>query len=229
MKSSWRRSSDFTKTALASLSPVETLVYPGTGMTFGMIDRGPGGMAGMTMTGLAKMRMVLNMFLNLILLAKVVTDQHLKDLREMLKPPLLGQLGPHRAHRHDGGSVTGPPLAAIPENAVPDVQKTPLHELSVADSFIMEVLRGWRLLQAAGLTAEEKCNILSTTKHSSDHRVRSSEPVWDEQLLGQHRGNFGTFQTFAASVDDGEWFEPESQDPWEDGWDDWSSSYYAGQ
>ena len=114
------------------------------------------------------------MFLNLILLAKVVTDQHLKDLRETLKPPLLGQLGPHRAHRHDGGSVTGPPLAAIPENAVPDVQKTPLDELSVADSFIMEVLRGWGLLQAAGLTAEEKRNILSTTKNSLDYETIAS-------------------------------------------------------
>ena len=41
---------------------------------------------------------------------------------------------------------------------------TPVHELSIADSFIMEVLGGWRLLQVAGLNAEEKPDILSTTK-----------------------------------------------------------------
>ena len=65
--------------------------------------------------------------------------------------PPVGATGSSPSHRPDGGSVLGPPLAAIPEHTTPDAQKTPLDELSVADSFIMEVLRGWRLLQAAGL------------------------------------------------------------------------------
>ncbi|CAE7260629.1 nosip [Symbiodinium pilosum] len=95
----------------------------------------------------------------------------------------------------------------------------------------MEVLRGWRLLQAAGLTAEEKRDILSTTKNSLDYETIASalQNLWDEQLLGHRRGNGNTFQNFAASVDEGDWFDPESSDAWHDGWDDWSSSYYAGQ
>ena len=65
----------------------------------------------------------------------------------------------------------------------------PIDEISVADSFIMGVLRGWRLLQAAGLNAEEKRDILGSTKNSFlDYEVISSalQTLWDEQLLG-HR------------------------------------------
>ena len=41
-------------------------------------------------------------------------------------------------------------------------------ELSVTDSFIMGVLRGWRLLQAACLNPEETRDILSATQNSLD-------------------------------------------------------------
>ena len=51
--------------------------------------------------------------------------------------------------------------------------KQAIDEPTMADSFIMNVLRGWRLLQAAGLTAEEQRAILSTTRNSLDHEVVS--------------------------------------------------------
>ena len=66
----------------------------------------------------------------------------------------------------------------------------PLDELSIADSFLLGVLRGWRLLQAAGLSAEEKRDILSTSKNSLEYEVIAAalQTLWDEQLLG-HRGS----------------------------------------
>ena len=39
----------------------------------------------------------------------------------------------------------------------------------MADSFIMGVLRGWRLLQAASLSPEDKRDILSTTRNSLEY------------------------------------------------------------
>ena len=40
---------------------------------------------------------------------------------------------------------------------------TTIDEFSLADSFVLGVLRGFRLLQSAGLTADEKRDILSAT------------------------------------------------------------------
>ena len=62
-----------------------------------------------------------------------------------------------------------------------------IDEMSVADSFIMGVLRGWRLLQATELTAEEKRDILSTTHNSLEYDTiaQALQGLWDEQLLGQ--------------------------------------------
>ena len=49
-----------------------------------------------------------------------------------------------------------------------------LDELTLADSFIMNVLREWRLLQAAGLSPDETRDILSTTKNSLDFETVSA-------------------------------------------------------
>ena len=70
-----------------------------------------------------------------------------------------------------------------------------LSELSLADSFIMQVLRGWRLLQAASLSPEETRDILSSTQQQLTFEAISGalQSLWDEQLLGQRyqpwRGN----------------------------------------
>ena len=92
-------------------------------------------------------------------------------------------------------SATGP-TPAVPSTAAPAVESTipPIaaldgnlvSELSITDSFIMGVLRGWRLLQAASLSNEEKRDILSTTRNQMDYESISSalRLLWDEQLLG---------------------------------------------
>ena len=101
-------------------------------------------------------------------------------------PAARATTGSSPSHRGDGP-------AEVVEDKKPLVTDVAIDELSVADSFIMGVLRGWRLLQAAGLTAEEKRDILSTTKNSLDYDTVASalQSLWDEQLLG-HRGHSGT-------------------------------------
>ena len=108
-----------------------------------------------------------------------------------------------------------------------------IDELSVADSFIMGVLRGWRLLQAAGLTAEEKRDILSTTKNSLEYETVASalQSLWDEQLLG-HRGHRATSGFHLNLMDQN--VDEETYGNYDDDWswgnsDDggWYDSYYA--
>ena len=61
-----------------------------------------------------------------------------------------------------------------------------LSELSFADSFVLGVLRGFRLLQAAGLSAEERRDILSATRGSLEfeHVNKALQTLWDEQFTG---------------------------------------------
>ena len=146
------------------------------------------------------------------------------------RPPERGATGSSPSHRDgqatidagDGGSQgrhsTSPPLRAI-------------DELSVADSFIMSVLRGWRLLQAAGLTPEEVRDILSSTRNSLDYETvaQALQGLWDEQLLGQRYRPQGhhAFATIAESADA---FYHDYNDEWWDGEDEWwdEQAYYAG-
>ena len=86
-----------------------------------------------------------------------------------------------------------------------------VNETSLADSFIMQVLRGWRLLQAASLSAEETRDILSTTQNKLTFEAISQalQTLWDDQLLG-HRYRPAWQQANAL------WSEGE--DEWSDGW-----------
>lgn len=63
-----------------------------------------------------------------------------------------------------------------------------LAELSFADSFVLGVLRGFRLIQSAGLTAEERRDFLSATHGSLDFDEvgRALQTLWDDQFTG-HR------------------------------------------
>ena len=91
----------------------------------------------------------------------------------------------------------------------------------------MDVLRGWRLLQAAGLNAEEKRDILSTTKNSLDYSVISSalQSLWDDQLLGNHRHHAGAHNLHLAdSFDDHAAYQHDMDDWWED--DAWGQDWW---
>ncbi|CAE7510524.1 unnamed protein product [Symbiodinium sp. CCMP2592] len=120
-------------------------------------------------------------------------------------------------------------------------QPKAVDELALADSFIMEVLRGWRLLQAAGLNAEEKRDILSTTKNSLDYEVIAAalQNLWDEQLLGQRQGSSSYHAHYSEAVDaetsyyqDAWWQEDDAwwyEDYFVDGYydDSWWENYAA--
>ena len=103
--------------------------------------------------------------------------------------------------------------------------------MSVADSFIMDVLRGWRLLQAAGLNAEEKRDTLSTTKNSLDYTVISAalQSLWNDQLLG--RGHLGSSTAYVAHHMDHFWEDQlyyQDMDDWN--WQDggsWHDGYFG--
>ena len=72
---------------------------------------------------------------------------------------------------------------------------------SLADSFVLGVLRGFRPLQAAGLNADEKRDIVSATRGSLEFEVI----VKDEQLLGRPGG---WLQDYAAETDWDSWTDP---------------------
>ena len=128
------------------------------------------------------------------------------------EPPVSAAPGSSPSHRVGAASEHSAPG---PESD-PGKPKIPqdVSEVSLADSFIMGVLRGWRLLKAASLTPEETRDILSTTQNKLDFEAISQalSALWDEQLLGhrysQHAGRHG-------SSNNALWHE------WhDDGWDD---------
>ena len=102
--------------------------------------------------------------------------------------------------------------------------------LSMTDSFIMGVLRGWRLLQAAGLNHEEKRDILATSQNRMDYDSisRALMTLWDDQLLGRQQAQHGhlhvqeSHEDFAASSD---WMDSQWGESW---WDDeWQNGYWV--
>ncbi|CAE7564781.1 unnamed protein product, partial [Symbiodinium necroappetens] len=122
------------------------------------------------------------------------------------EPPVAAP-GSSPSHRGDGDApLPREPAEAAPQADQAEVPREAVDEMSVADSFILGVLRGWRLLQAAGLSAEEKRDILSSTKNSLDYEVVAAalQSLWDDQLLGHrnHSGH-GTYSlNYAAPTDD---------------------------
>ena len=97
--------------------------------------------------------------------------------------------------------------------------------LSITDSFILEQLRGWRLLTSASLSSDEWRDVLGTTQGKLDYQSISDalQVLYDEQMNGASRHQFthhpasaNTVEAFAMNGDD--------EEDWS--WDDtsWSSS-----
>ena len=112
----------------------------------------------------------------------------------------------------------GPP--SVHSAAIQAPSTAGVSELSPTDSFIMGVLRGWRLLQAACLNAEETRDILSTTQNRLEFEAISTalQTVCDEQLLGQR------YHPSSASSNYGHVYMQQSWD--DDTWpsDSWDTS-----
>ena len=109
--------------------------------------------------------------------------------------------------------------------------------LNLADSFILNQLRGWRLLSGAALSSEEWRSILASTKNQLDYDSISSAlmVLFDEQIPHQHRlhqhhsqhhgggpHHFNMAEGDDWSWDDSSWWDDQwaAQVRWDDdGWD----------
>ena len=137
-------------------------------------------------------------------------------------PP--GATGSSPSHRAEVASQAG----SLTRQGQPPETPKAVDELSMADSFILEVLRGWRLMQASGLTAEERRDILASTKNSMEYSVIAAalQNLWDDQLFGRgYHAHVPNHQAYYADLPDNNEaayaFYPEGEDSWwgeDDGW-----------
>ena len=125
----------------------------------------------------------------------------------------------------------------------PGFETGDISEFSLADSFVLGVLRGFRLLQAAGLTADEKRDILASTKGSLEFEVvtQALQTLWDEQFLGRQltslRSSMGNYfnETFLANEENYErgWWDEDFYDgywadeSWDSSWDSWHEAQHG--
>ena len=175
-------------------------------------------------------------------------------LESMMRPPPVsngaatltaqnpgdGAVGAQSPSRRAGTPSGGTPGTPGPDgNESLDADRDNLgdpSEFTLADSFVLNVLRGFRLLQSAGLSAEEKRDILSATKGDLDFSVvvAAIQTLWDEQFLGrrqQQPRNHGNSFMDTCTVDEyngnQDWghhdgYDHYGTDGWNDStWDDW--------
>ena len=134
----------------------------------------------------------------------------------------------------DGASTTSRRPLRPPERHPKGVQT----DDETFDSFILDVLRGWRLLQAASLTLEERRDVLTATSNRLDFDSVSNalQVLWDEQLSGVRRHGHGSHLPQGAQVflmDEHAPYEPQweeqewSEEQWQDG--QWDEVQYHGE
>lgn len=123
----------------------------------------------------------------------------------------------------------------------PSQTADPINEMSFADSFVLGVLRGYRLLQSAGLSADERRDIISATRGSLEFETvaKALATMWDEQLLGRGHGLSShlamNFHESVPEESDESWWSPwhEAQASYHDSgwssWWDWDDSLQAEQ
>ncbi|CAL1161233.1 unnamed protein product [Cladocopium goreaui] len=113
--------------------------------------------------------------------------------------------------------------------------------LSVSDSFILEQLRGWRLLTSASLSTDEWRDVLGTTQGKLDYVSISDalQVLYDEQMTGGTRLQPGHpqqplyhgqhLQAYIADEHyDDDWSSMSSSSSWDewgdDGWSSWNAA-----
>ncbi|CAK9036641.1 unnamed protein product, partial [Durusdinium trenchii] len=102
-------------------------------------------------------------------------------------------------------------------------------ELSLADSFVLGVLRGFRLLQASGLSPDDMRDIISATKGSLEFEVvtKALQTLWDDQLVGRrHAGGWSPSKTHEAMFEEAtspsdDWWDDANVAQYDDNYDDW--------
>ncbi len=113
------------------------------------------------------------------------------------------------------------------EEAAEEEPRTDEAVLSMSDSFILEQLRGWRLLTSASLNQEEWRDVLGACQGKLDYSSISEalQVLYDEQMIGSTRSRHshpGQPQLFSLEDDWGD-------EDWGDYYDNsWESAYYQG-
>ena len=132
-------------------------------------------------------------------------------------PETLGGEG-DTPQRMDRGTGPGSQSGRSPTTPVPE---------TLTDNFILDVLRGWRLLQAASLTLEERRDVLSSTGNRLDFESVSQalQIMWDEQLAGVRKASHPNsgYGPQVFSLEAGDWGRSSDH-----GWsgEDEASDYY---
>ena len=100
------------------------------------------------------------------------------------------------------------------------------------DTFILDVLRGWRLLVAASLSSEEWHDVLAATNNKLDYLSASNalQTLWDEQM-GSGRWASGSSQQhqqfWVETGYDPTWYDSFQASVWQPAWsEDWSQDYW---
>ena len=153
--------------------------------------------------------------------------------------PLQSETGSDHPEAGEGQSRQSPARGSPASPARPSVHASPSRRseahartvepapaLNAMDSFILDVLRGWRLLVAASLSPEEWRDVLATTGNKLDYLSVSSalQTLWDEQLGGNGKwhSNVGS-APLSSFWHEGSW----PYDAWSDNqamWHDWNES-----
>ncbi|CAE7260736.1 unnamed protein product [Symbiodinium sp. CCMP2592] len=137
----------------------------------------------------------------------------------------------------DGSGTPAPAAAAASAHKLFDTRSAVMQtEEESYDTFILDVLRGWRLLQAASLSLEKRRDVLSATHNKLDFESISNalQVLWDEQLSGARRmnaGHHGGHNSFYSQETDwpmdAMWAQESTWQGESDGWDEWFG--YCGE
>ena len=115
--------------------------------------------------------------------------------------------------REAPASPTSPPRRPASRHGTVPPPEQAQSGLSVMDTFILDVLRGWRLLVAASLNPDEWRDVLATTGNKLDYLNISNalQTLWDDQLGGNGRWHSG-MTTHNQFWSEAQWTE----EPWYD-------------
>ena len=141
----------------------------------------------------------------------VACGDSLIAINDGIGPP-DGSDGGHRAPEREDGYAGGPdspvgrtiPAATVGATGISDLGFTQRAQVvgdsspGPQDSFIMQVLRGWRLLVAASLTQEEWRDILATTGSTLEYEkiADALANLWDERLMGYRQSHQTSQRSF---------------------------------
>ena len=127
-------------------------------------------------------------------------------------------------------------------------KESDITEMTLADSFVLGVLRGFRLLQSAGLSPDERRDIIGATKGSLEFEkvTHALQTLWDDQLSGRQAfGGDTNFLHHQEAFDPSSWDDRHAHDPsaafsaeqgdWDewagdwDGWEEFEENFFQGE